>query len=114
MPKVFVVCEPLKNINGVLSKAMDLTPALEFGDIEILLPHAQSLMVTVPTVRALKEKLKDFSDMDYILPIGDPVLMSTVAMIAGDRNSGRVKFLKWDKRNSKYYPIQVDNTGKAT
>lgn len=113
MSKVFAVCEPFKLVGGIPSKAVDLSPAIEYGELEVLLPHTQSLTVTVPTVQALNKKLEGFSDNDYILPIGDPILMSTVAMIASTKNGGRVKFLKWDKKLSRYYPIQVDISGKA-
>lgn len=113
MGKVYVVCEPLKKVHGVDVPAMDLSPAAEHGELVVLLPHSQSLLSTVPTVRALKEKLRSFSDEDFILPIGDPVLMSTVAVVASYQNSGRVKMLKWDKNISRYLPIQIDISGKA-
>lgn len=113
MNKVFVVCEPTRIIEGVERSAMDLTPAAEFGSIEVLLPHSQSMLAPVPTVRLLRQKLADFCDDDYILPVGDPVLISTVAMIAGEINNGVVRFLKWDKRLHKYFVIKVDITGRA-
>ena len=92
---------------------MDLTPAESFGKVEILLPSSQSLLSPVPTIRSLKEKLRTFSDDDYILPVGDPALISTVAMVAGDINKGRVKFLKWDRGLRKYDVIQIDLSGRA-
>lgn len=101
---VYAVCEPT---------GFDLSPAVEYGQIEVLLKHSQSLLAPVPTVRKLREALKDFSDDDYILPVGDPVLMSTVSMIAGEMNRGRVKFLKWDRVARKYLVIQVDTSGAA-
>ena len=113
MAKVFVVCEPTHKIGGAPRAAMDLTPAAEYGDLEILLPNSQSLFSTVQTVRVLREKLKNFTDEDYILPVGDPVLMSTVAMVAGDINNGKVNFLKWDKLVRKYLVITVDVFGRA-
>lgn len=112
-PTVYTVCEPTHKVGGVERVSMNLTPAGEYGDIEILMPQSQSMLAPVPTVRALKEKLRTFSDEDYILPVGDPVLISTVAMVAGEMNHGRVKFLKWDKGLRRYFPIQVDTSGKA-
>lgn len=112
MSKVFVVCEPLsfKNGNGGVAK-IDMTPAAEYGELEVLLAHTQSLFAPVPTVRKLRERLENFSDADYILPVGDPVLMSTVAMVAAEMNHGRVKFLKWDRIQRRYIVIQVDTSG---
>lgn len=113
MNKVFIVCEPTHTVDGVTVASVDLSPAAKFGATEVLVPFTQSMLATVPTVRMLKEKLKYFSDEDYILPIGDPVLMSTVAMVAGEQNGGRVKFLKWDKLIKGYIVIQVDTSGRA-
>lgn len=109
MPKVFVVCEPISHKDG--NSKMDMTPASEYGEIEVLLAHTQSLLAPVPTVRKLRERLENFSDEDYILPVGDPVLMSTVAMVAANMNHGRVKYLKWDRIQRRYIAIQVDTSG---
>lgn len=103
-PMVYVTCEP---------QGFDLTPAVQFGQIKILLQHSQSLLAPVPTIRKLKELLADFSDDDYILPVGDPVLMCTVAMVAALSNKGRVKFLKWDRIQKAYLVIQTDTSGAA-
>lgn len=113
MSRVFAVCQPTHKIAGVERKAMDLRPAAEFGDVVVLLEHNQSLLSPVPTVRALKEKLRDFSDDDYILPVGDPALIATVSMVAAEMNHGRVKLLKWDKGLHKYFVIQIDTSGRA-
>jgi hypothetical protein len=109
MSKVFVVCEPISRKEGIAK--MDLSPAAEYGELEVLLAHTQSLFAPVPTVRKLREKLENYSEDDYILPVGDPVLMSTVAMVAGEMNNGRVKFLKWDRILRRYIVIQVDISG---
>lgn len=112
MGKVYCVCEPVSHKEG--GARIDITPASEYGEIEILLAHTQSLLAPVPTVRKLREKLADFCDDDYILPVGDPVLMSTVAMVAGEMNHGRVKFLKWDRIQRRYLTITVDTSGAST
>jgi hypothetical protein len=100
-------------VEGVAWPIFDLAPAAQYGETEVLMPFAQSMLATVPTVRALKEKLRNFTDDDYLLPVGDPVLISTVAMIAAEQNGGRVKFLKWDKPTHSYVVIPVDTSGKA-
>lgn len=112
MSKVFVVCEPVSHREG--GAKIDLSPAAEYGEIEVLLGHTQSLFAPVPTVRKLREKLEHFSDDDYILPVGDPVLMSTVSMVASEMNHGRVRFLKWDRIQRRYLVITVDTSGAST
>lgn len=112
-PIVYVVCEPTHTIGGVTRPSMDLTPAAEHGELEVLLPFSQSMLAPVPTVRTLKEKLRNFTDEDFILPVGDPVLIATVAMVAAQQNGGRVKMLKWDKPTHRYFVIPVDTSGRA-
>lgn len=111
MPKVYVVCEPINQADG--RPRVNLTPALRYGELEVLLTHSQSLLAPVPTIRKLREKLRDFSDDDYLLPVGDPVLMCTVAAVAAHFNNGRVKYLKWDKIERTYFVIQTDISGAA-
>lgn len=110
---VYVVCEPTHNVGNATVKSMDLTPAMEYGDLQVLMQQSQSMLAPVPTVRALKEKLRNFTDNDYILPVGDPVLISTVAMVAAEQNGGKVKFLKWDRHQRRYFVIPVDTSGRA-
>ena len=86
-----------------------MTPAAEWGQPIILLQTKQTLLDPEPTIDVLHEKLKDFSDDDYLVPIGDPVLMCAAAMVAALYNEGRVKMLKWDRLCKKYIPIQIDS-----
>lgn len=113
MAVVFVIQEKAKKQAGVWVPEFDLSPAAEFGKIEVLMPPGQSFFSPVPVIRALKEKLKDFSDNDYLLPIGDPSIMVAAAMIAGQQTGGRIKLLKWDRFQQTYIPIQLDTSGKA-
>ena len=88
---------------------VDITGALRFGKFENLLPRKDQLMISSqPVVHALKKKLKDFSDDDYILCLGDPSIIATVAVVAASVNRNRFKMLKWDRHLKKYYPVEVD------
>jgi len=61
-----------------------------------------------PVIHSLRKKLRDFSDEDYILCLGDPSIIAVVAAVASDLNRGRFKLLKWDRRLEKYYPVEVN------
>ena len=88
---------------------VDITAALRFGKFENLLPRKDQLMISSqPVVHALKKKLKDFSDDDYILCLGDPSIIATVAVVAASMNRNRFKMLKWDRHLKKYYPVEVN------
>ena len=101
MPKVFVVSESQKH---------NIVPALDYGEIEIVLPPSQSQVIfsSAPTVQRMKRALENFGDDDYLLFIGDPTAIAIMASVAASINRGRFKCLKWDKQERRYLPIQVD------
>jgi len=83
--------------------------AEKYGKLELLLPEGSQLVLsTGPTVKRLNRKLKNFCDDDYLLLIGDPSIIGIACAIAASYNRGRFKCLKWDKREYKYYPIEVN------
>ena len=87
----------------------NILSAEKFGDLELLLPEGSQLVLsTGPTVKRLNRKLKNFCDDDYLLLIGDPSIIGIACAIAASYNRGRFKCLKWDKREYKYYPIEVN------
>ena len=100
MPKVYVVSETGQH---------NITSALDFGDIETILPNnAQIAFSVAPTVARVQRKLERFCDEDYLLFIGDPTAIGIVSAVAASRNNGRYKCLKWDRYERRYIPIQVD------
>jgi len=83
--------------------------AEKFGDLELLLPEGSQLVLsTGPTVKRLRYKLRNFNDDDYLLLIGDPSAIGIACAIAATNNRGQFKCLKWDKREYKYYPVEVN------
>ena len=112
MSRVFVVCEPTLKRGDQFVPAFDLTPAAEYGEPIVLLQSPQSFLSASMTVKLLREKLVDFSDEDYLVPIGDPALMCATAMVCSAANKGRVRMLKWDRKLQKYFPILVDLNGR--
>lgn len=105
MPRVFVVSETGKH---------NISPAREFGEIVVILPPSQAQVAfsSGPTVARMTRVLRDFSDEDYLLFIGDPTAISILSALAASRNGGRYKCLKWDKQEAQYIPIQVDLFGR--
>jgi hypothetical protein len=111
MSRVFCITEPIKIESGEPVPLFDLTPAYHYGDVEILLQSKQTGLNTTPIIQLLREKLQDFCDDDYILPVGDPTIIGIVSALVSDINQGRFKILKWEKRQRIYIPIQVDIYG---
>ena len=108
--KVYAVQEVLRrdDSSGQLVPAYDITPALEYGLLEFLMPGGRMMLSTAPVVASMRTKLKDFCDEDFILPIGDPAAICAASMIAASMNNGRVRVLRWDKFVQRYIPILVD------
>jgi folate-dependent tRNA-U54 methylase TrmFO/GidA len=108
MPKVYVVSETGKH---------NIAPALDYGEIEVVLPPNQSQVIfsSGPTVARIKRMMETFSDDDYLLFIGDPTAIAIMATVAASKNHGRFKCLKWDKQERRYIPIQIDlfNRGES-
>jgi len=106
---VYVVQEPSARFNKEGDKiAIDLSPALKFGQFRVLLEKADVVLSTSPTVDRLRRELKNFSDDDYLLLIGDPVAIGLAVTVACELNGGRVKILRWMRQARDYAIVQVD------
>ena len=98
---VYVVQHPAPNIN-ILS-------ASDFGYLVICLPNRdQAIYSTAPYVQKMKKNLQDFRKEDYLLAVGDPVIIGISTAEVSNVTSGQYNILKWDKREHRYYPLEVD------
>tara|TARA_R110000824_G_scaffold2970_8_gene13595 strand:- start:3489 stop:3827 length:339 start_codon:yes stop_codon:yes gene_type:complete len=87
----------------------DIFPARKFGDVKAILPStAQVVLSAAPTLRKIRRALKDFTNEDYLLMSGDPIIMGLCMMVATDLTQGQLRLLKWDKREKDYYEVLVD------
>ena len=113
MSIVYVVTEPITYREGNPVPLFDISPAMKFGEIEILTKHSQDMMVSSQSmIPILRSKLAKYTDEDYILPVGDPVTIAAVAAIAADMNGGFFRILKWHKSSRKYVVIDVNAWGE--
>jgi len=100
-PIVYIVQRPDEKKN-ILS-------ALDYGEFKFLLPEKTNLLWnSEEVVSTIKKELRYFNNRDHLLLIGDPAVIGICTAIAADYNQGRVKFLKWDNREYKYYPVEVE------
>ena len=98
---VYVVQQPAPNIN-ILS-------ASDFGYLVICLPNRdQAIFSTAPYVQKMKKNLQDFRKEDYLLAVGDPVIIGISTATVANVTNGQFNMLKWDKREHRYYPLEVD------
>ena len=104
-PTVFLVQE-----NPFIS----VLSAADYGEIVVLFESGQQIMFSPqPAIRKLKRKLKDFSDDDYLLMMGDPAAMGIACCVAAEMNRGKFNILKWDKKAQRYYPVSVNLNEKG-
>ena len=98
---VYVVQQPAPNIN-ILS-------ASDFGYLVICLPNRdQAIYSTAPYTQKMQKNLQDFRKEDYLLAVGDPVIIGIPTAEVSNVTSGQYNILKWDKREHRYYPLEVD------
>ena len=108
----------MKNIYVVQETNVNILSASKFleggGDFKFLLPPDNQIMFSPgPAVKKIKRGLERFNDNDYLLLIGDPAAMAITAACASEKNKGKFTLLKWDRRESTYYPIKVDLNQKG-
>ncbi len=98
---VYVIQQPAPNIN-ILS-------ASDYGYLVICLPNRdQAILSTAPYVQKMRKNLQDIRKQDYLLAVGDPTIIALSAIIASEQTNGQFNMLKWDKREYRYYPLEVD------
>ena len=68
----------------------------------------QAILSTAPYVQKMKKNLQDFRKQDYLLAVGDPVIIGISTAAVSEVTTGQFNILKWDKREFRYYPLEVD------
>lgn len=79
--------------------------AEKWGDIVYLLSSGQHPFKADLALGDLHEKLKYYSDGDYLLLIGNPVLIGMATGVAAHYNGGKVSFLQWSGKFKEYSEI---------
>ena len=98
---VYVIQQPAPNIN-ILSASILVI-------LVICLPNRdQAILSTAPYVQKMQKNLQDFRKEDYLLAVGDPVIIGISTAAVCDITNGQFNMLKWDRREYRYYPLEVD------
>ena len=102
MSTVYIIQEMGRNVRS----------AEKFGDLKVMLPDNKQIVLSAgPLTFKLKQELKNFSDDDYLLLMGDPTLIGVACAVASEANRGKFKVLKWDRDEKTYYSIEIDIRG---
>ncbi len=108
---VFVVQEPLhrNSETGAIEPRMNLKAADSFGERTFLASWRalENIDALDSVIEDIEDKMFDFCDDDYILPVGNPILIGIVSAIAASNNFGRMKILYWDRKDRSYQVVPV-------
>lgn len=89
----------------------NIGPATAFGEIVVLATRDLPLFHDPSRELArIKAKLASFDENDFILPVGDPLLIGSVIHYAAEVASGKVTCLKWDRqaKGGTYFPVLLN------
>lgn len=102
---VYVPQQPTRRVAGELVPSVNLAPAQRFGDLEIMLPNGATMFEAGPLKVRMENYLRNYTDDDYLLAVGDPTAMMWAAILAAKHNRGNVRILKWDRINNMYIVV---------
>ena len=107
--KVYIIQNVMRKYPDGTYRGLDYSQAERFGEVVFLFDwNKQVVMSPQPTIRKLKTVLKDFSDNDYLLLVGDPALIGLTTSVLVTISNGRYNMLKYDRIEKDYFPIRVD------
>jgi hypothetical protein len=107
--KVYITQNPMRrNVYNELVYKYDLTAAREFGTLDVLLPSGPVLISPQLSIMKMREKLRGFKPNDWLLCLGDPVVIAAASAIIAEVNNGVVPALVWDRQVKKYLAIVID------
>lgn len=109
-PKVYVPQVPSRYDQDIKSwvPTVNLDPALEFGELEVLLPPEAGRMPSSDLKELLARGIQNIKDTDWLLATGDPVIMGITMALAAQKLDGLLRILRWDKRSRSYEPVVVE------
>lgn len=108
MTTVFVVQNHLRYDpdRGELVPRYNITPATRFGPLKFLLTPRETVMDPSAVIEKMDRALRVYSDSDYLLLIGNPVLIGWATSLAAAHNEGRISLLVWSGREKAYRAVK--------
>ena len=85
----------------------DFQPAERFGELSFVLDSRDSVFRLDDTLLKLSQRLSGFTKDDYLLPIGNPVLIRIATALVSDMTGGRFHMLQWLGREREYLSVPV-------
>lgn len=90
-------------------RGLNFQPARDYGPLKFVLDiQTQILFDSDPVVKQMTKVLEKYTSNDYLLLVGDPVVIGIATALAADVTDGYVKMLKWDRQEKEYYPVELN------
>ena len=115
MSKVYVV-QNVKHVShrtGELESKFDHSRATRYGELVYLVDgqvRIYSQSSVMESVAQVRERLRTITIDDYLLLVGDPVMIGVACGVAMDLLRGRLRLLQWDRRRLDYESIEIGDT----
>ena len=87
---------------------LNLNPAKRFGELQYVLPQGDMSRNLSKTIADIKVALARFEPGDYLLPIGDPLIIGLTLTVAIRYAKGPLKVLRWDRYERDYSVVTIE------
>lgn len=108
MCKVWIPQKVMKRVDNVYVPAFNVSSAEEFGELIYAIPEhldANRLGFDKNFYEISLSMESSVKSEDFILSVGDPAVVAMCAAIMF-KETGVVRFLKWDRFLKKYFPYE--------
>lgn len=111
MPKVYAVQNQMRFDHELktLVPKFDYRPAEEYGEVEFLLSPNAAPFNARSVLNELHKKLANIQPDDFLLLIGNPVLIGLTTAVAADYTDGQINFLQWSGKDQRYVRIAAED-----
>ena len=107
MSRVYIVQEQMRWDHQLATYVprFDLSAASQYGKFTFLLSPTATPRNPESILRDLRQGLREFTERDYLLLVGNPCLIGWAAAIAANLTEGQLSFLQWDQREQSYVVV---------
>ena len=110
MPNVYLPAVPMRTDpdSGLRVPALDVSSAAQYGDMVTLLRVDRPIRPAEmgSAILALRKQLAEIAVDDFVVCVGDPVLIAATVSFAVNRH-GVAQLLRWDRRLKHYERVEV-------
>lgn len=110
-PTVYVVQDQRRwdtSTGALVPKYPDLAArAAAYGPVRFLLSPSAGPWNATSVLGDLARGLAGFTPQDYLLLIGNPVLIGLATAVAVQVTGGPVRFLQWSGKDGQYIPVEA-------